>query len=133
MSGSTEGKLWMRMKWKPTLVLILSEVILTEVIADRRVWQLKKMKQMRSMAIQIKYADFTPEHFYSDFLGKQYRAAQVLQPLHPYTRLERTCGSKLWTGPALDIVAIWEVSEWMEDLSLSHCLCFLPSLFDTFK
>lgn len=52
-------------------------------------------------------------------LGTKQKMTQILGPLYPHESEEEAPGSQLWTGPALAIVAIQGVTQWMGDLSLS--------------
>ena len=55
-------------------------------------------------------------------LGKQYKMAQVLGPLHPCGDPEEVPRSWLQINAALAIVAIWGVNQQLKDLSLSLSL-----------
>lgn len=65
-------------------------------------------------------------------LAKQQNVAVVLRLLPPTGRCERVAGSWLWSGPAPDATALWQVSQQMEALpvSLLHFLsvALLPCL-----
>lgn len=59
-------------------------------------------------------------------LGKQQMMGLCINMKDP----EKALGSQLWTGPALTVMAICGVNQFMKDLSLSLCPVLLLSNFD---